>query len=95
LVTPKIKARIKREMSDEKPTIWIGKNAVTDQLMKEVLKQLDKNEIVKVKMLKSALKDEDAKNTIHKIVQETGSMLIDQRGHIFVLYKPRKRKKPL
>jgi len=95
LLTSKMKARIRREMTDEEPTIWIGKNGVTDQSLKELLKQLDKNEIIKVKILKSALKDEDAKNIIQKIVQKTGSTRIDQRGHVLILYKPRERKKPL
>lgn len=93
--TPKIKDRIKRKMSAEKPTIWVGRNGVTDQLVKEVLKQLDKNDIVKMKILKSAVKSENAENVIHRLVQKTDSTLIDQRGHILVLYRPRKRKKPL
>nr|MDO8133154.1 YhbY family RNA-binding protein [Candidatus Njordarchaeum guaymaensis] len=93
MIRPGIKARIKREMSLEKPTIWIGSDGVTDRLVKEVLKQLEKNEIVKVRMLRSALKGEDAKKIVQKVVQETESSLIDQRGHVFVLYKLRKRKK--
>jgi len=95
MLTSKIKARIKREMCDEKPTIWIGRNGVTDDLVKEILKQLDKNEVVKMKMQKSALRDEDAEDLIRKVVQETDSTLIDQRGHVFILYRRRKRKKPL
>jgi len=92
LAKPRIRARIKREMSTEKATIWVGSNGVTDALLKEALKQLDKNEIIKVRILRSALKGEEEKSIIHKVVQETGSSLIDQRGHVFVLYKPRKRK---
>lgn len=95
MLKPKIRARIKREMSDEEPTLWIGKNGVTDQIVKEALKQLDKSETVKIKILKSALKDRNAKNIIHEIIQKTDSTLIDKRGHILVLYKRKKRKKPL
>jgi RNA-binding protein len=79
-------------MSAEKPTIWIGKKGMIPQTMNEVSRQLDQNEIVKVKVLKTALKDEEAKNVAAKIAQETDSSLIDVRGHTFVLYKPRKRK---
>ncbi len=91
-MSSKLKLRIKREMSAEKPTIWIGKKGMSSQTMNEVSRQLDQNEIVKVKVLKAALKDEEAKNVAAKIAQETDSSLIDVRGHTFVLYKPRKRK---
>jgi len=49
--------------------------------------------MVKVKMLKTALKDEDAKNVASKIAQQTESTLIDVRGHTFILYKNRKKKR--
>jgi len=91
-LSSKLKLRIKREMSAEKPTIWIGKKGVAPQTMDEISRQLDQNEIVKVKLLKTALKDEEAKNVAAKIAQETASSLVDVRGHTFVLYKPRKRK---
>jgi len=95
MISSKIKIRIKREMSGEKPTIWIGKGGATDQLINEVSKQLERNEIVKMKILKSALKDKNVEGIIQKVTKETESTLIDKRGHVFVLYKPRKRKKPL
>ncbi|MFQ6094944.1 MAG: YhbY family RNA-binding protein [Candidatus Bathyarchaeia archaeon] len=95
MISPKIKVRIKRRMSGEKPTILIGKGGPTDNLVKEVSKQVDKNKVVKIKLLKSALKNRDADDIIQKITHETNSTLIDRRGHVFILYKPRKRKKPL
>jgi len=95
LIAPRIKARMRREMSDERPTIRIGRNGATDQLIAEVLRQLDRNEMIKIKILRSALKSEDSKIIINKIIQQTESTLIDQRGHVFVLYRRRKRKKPL
>jgi len=95
LLKPKIRARMKREMSEEKPTIWIGRNGVTDQLLREVSNQLDRHGIVKMRIQRSALRSEDAMSLIQKIVQGTGSMLIDQRGHAFALHRSRKGKKPL
>ena len=49
-------------------------------------------EMVKARILKSALKNEDAKNVASKIAQQTSSTLIDIRGHTFILYKRRKKK---
>ncbi len=95
----RFKRRIKREMGAEKPSIWIGKGGATAQIMDEVSRQLDQKEVVKIKALKSALRDEEAKTMAEKIAQGTEATLIDVRGHTFVLYKRRKRgkkfKKPL
>ena len=55
------KRRVKRKLSSEKPTIWIGKSGASEQLLKEIEKQLEKEETVKVKILKSALGEDEAK----------------------------------
>ncbi len=92
MITPRMKRRIKRELSIEKPTIWVGKGGATPQIMEEISKQLDKRGMVKVKILKSALKEEEAKSVASKIAQQTNSTLIEVRGHTLMLYKPRKRR---
>ena len=92
MITPKMKRRIKRELSAEKPTVWVGKEGATLQIVNEISKQLDKREIVKAKILRSALKDEETKSVASKIAQQTDSSLIEVRGHIFLLYKRRKRR---
>jgi len=91
MITPKMKRRIKRKLSVEKPTVWVGKEGATSQIVNEISRQLDKKEIVKAKILRSALKDEEAKSVASKIAQQTGSSLIEVRGHTFLLYKHRKK----
>jgi len=92
MITPRMKRRIKRELSVEKPTIWVGKEGATPQIMEEISKQLDKREMLKIRVLKSALKEEEAKGIASKIAQQTNSTLIEVRGHTLMLYKRRKRK---
>jgi len=92
MITPKMKRRIKRELSVEKPTIWIGKEGTTPQIVDEISRQLERREIVKVRILKSALKDEETKSVASKIAQQTSSTLIEVRGHTLLLYKHRKGK---
>ena len=92
MITPKMKRRIKRELSAEKPTVWIGKEGATLQIVNEISKQLDKKETVKAKILRSSLKDEEAKNVASKIAQQTNSSLIEVRGHTFLLYKRREKR---
>jgi len=91
MITPRMKRRIKRELSVEKPTIWVGKGGATPQILNEISRQLEKREILKVRMLKSALVDEEAKSVASKIAQQTASILIEVRGHTFLLYKRRRK----
>jgi len=91
MITPKMKRRIKRELSAEKPTVWVGKEGATPQIVNEISRQLEKKEIVKAKILRTALKNEEAKSIASKIAQETDSSLIEVRGHTFLLYKRRKK----
>ena len=90
-----MKHRIKREMNSEKATIWIGKNGVEQQIISEIDKHLDKNKMVKIKILKSALENERVGDIASKTERETASTLIEVRGHTFTLYKRRKGKPPL
>jgi len=92
VITQKMKRRIKRKLGDEKPTVWVGKEGTTAQIINEVSKQLDTREMIKAKILKTALKDEEAKNIATKIAQQTDSLLIEVRGHTFLLYKRKKKK---
>ena len=93
MITSKMKRRIKNELSAEKPTIWIGKEGASSQILNEISRQLEKREMVKIKVLRSALKEEETKRIASKIALQTESTLIDVRGHMIILYKPRKRKK--
>jgi RNA-binding protein len=93
MITSKIRRRIKRELGSEKPTIWIGKNGATKQVIKEISRQLEKKEMVKIKMLKSALGNNEAKAIASKIAEQTGASLVDVRGHTIMLYKQQKRRR--
>ena len=86
-----MKRRIKRELSAEKPTVWVGKEGATPQIMNEIGRQLDQRKMVKAKILKTALQNEEARDIASKIANQTESSLIEVRGHTFILYK---RKKP-
>jgi len=92
MITSKIKRRIKSELNTEKPTIWIGKDGASQQILNEISKQLEKREMAKIKILKTVLEGEETKNIVAKIAEKTGSTLIDVKGYTIILYKPRKRK---
>jgi RNA-binding protein len=91
VLTPKMKQRIKSALRTERPTVHIGKEGATAQIINEVAKQLDAREMIKAKILKTALQDEEAKNIAAKIAEQTESELVEVRGHTFLLYKRKQR----
>lgn len=66
-------------------TINIGKNGVNDNVIEEIKRQLEANEIVKLKFAKNIARDKD--DYIDEIVTKTRAKLIDVRGHVAVIYK--------
>lgn len=92
-ITAGMKRRIKRELSMERPTIWVGKGGASPEIVSEIGKQLEKNEMVKVKILKSALETATAKQVAAKIADMAEASLVEVRGHTFILYKRKSKKK--
>jgi RNA-binding protein len=83
--------KIKRQKTSlGKPTIHIGKKGSTPMIVKEIYKNLDAKKSVKVKILKSALINDKPEDIAQRVAKETGSILVQVRGHTFTLYKPKK-----
>ncbi|HDN01989.1 MAG TPA: YhbY family RNA-binding protein [Candidatus Bathyarchaeota archaeon] len=89
-ISSKLKRKIKREVVHEKPTVWIGKSGTSPSIIEEIKKQLKAQGKVKVRVLKAALHEHTVKEIASKIVEETGSSLIEIRGHTFILHKPKR-----
>jgi len=87
MLTAKMKKRIKAALRTERPTLHIGKEGATAQIVIEAAKQLDSREMIKAKILKTALQDEEAKRIAVKIAEKTESELVEVRGHTFLLFK--------
>ena len=66
-------------------TINIGKSGVNENVIEEIKRQLEANEIVKLKFAKNIARDKD--DYIDEIVTKTRAKLIDVRGHVAVIYK--------
>ncbi|HUT17367.1 MAG TPA: YhbY family RNA-binding protein [Acidobacteriota bacterium] len=94
-ITTRMKRHVRHKLKDENPTIWIGKDGLTPQLSDEIEKQLDKNKMLKVKILKSALQqDNTAKAIASKAAEQAGASLVEVRGHVFILYRRHKKPQP-
>ena len=89
-----MKRHVRHELKEEKPTIWVGKDGLTQQVQAEVEKQLERTKMVKIRILPSALKEETAKIIATKTAEQTDAALVEVRGHVFILYRRRKKQQP-
>ncbi len=79
--------KLKEKAKTLEPVIRIGKNGLTENTIKEIKKQLNKKKLIKVKLLRAFINDQDKKLVANKIAEETNSMLVDVVGFVIVLYK--------
>jgi RNA-binding protein len=68
-----------------KPTVYVGKEGITDTVVFELTKQLRKNKLVKVKLLASV--ETDKEEVAEQLVRDSASTLIEIRGRTVVLAK--------
>ena len=79
-------------LKDENPTIWVGKEGLTTQSIAEMEKQLQRTKMVKVRILPAAMQElNTAESIAKKAAQETEYGLVEVRGHVFILFRKRKK----
>jgi putative YhbY family RNA-binding protein len=89
-----MKRHVRYVLKDEDPTIWVGKEGLTLQLATEIEKQLQKNKMVKIRILPAALQGEvTAQSIAADAAEKTNSGLVEVRGHVFILFRKRKTEK--
>ena len=84
---PERRHELRRLASTMRPRLTIGKNRVTEGTIAELRRILDKDEIVKVRFLRSAVKAE-REQMISRLAKETRSELIETRGNTITLFRP-------
>ena len=90
-ITTRMKRHVRHVLKDENPTIWVGKEGLTPPLTAEIEKQLQRNKMVKVKILSAALQGEvTAQSIAVNAAEQTNSALVEVRGHVFILFRKRK-----
>jgi len=78
---------IKEKSKLLEPIVRIGKNGLTESIVKEIKKNLVKKKLIKVKFLKGAIQDKNKKEFAKEVAKKTGAELIDAVGFVIVLYK--------
>ena len=85
------KRHVKRSLAQGKPTVCVGKSGASQEVLKEIEKQLKNEEMVKVRILKSALANDEARQIASRIAEQTEAQLVEVRGHTFMLYRSDKK----
>ena len=79
-ITTKMKRHVKHELKYEGPTLWVGKDGLTPQVLVEVEKQLNRQRMIKIRILRTALQEETAQIIANRVAQQTKSALVEVRG---------------
>jgi RNA-binding protein len=87
MIDKKKKMRLKSEAQTMKATLQIGKGGITDGVIEEIKTQLKRQELIKVKILKSAFSDElgDREKIAKALSERAGAELIEIKGNTIVL----------
>ena len=74
------------------PKINIGKAGLSPNVIKEVDRQLEEHEFVKIKFFGSALTTDDSnkKNLFVSLASSVNAKIIDERGFTVILYRKRR-----
>ncbi|MEI7770359.1 MAG: YhbY family RNA-binding protein [Chloroflexales bacterium] len=67
-----------------KPTVMLGKQGLTEEIIEKAIRELDAHELIKVRFLE--FKDE-RKELTEVILHKTGSALVGLIGNVAILYR--------
>jgi RNA-binding protein len=69
------------------PSIIIGKNGYSEEVIKNIKDKIKKNQLIKIKILKTFIEGKDKKEIARDLAEKTNSNLIDLVGFNVVLGK--------
>ena len=75
------KKELMRRALEIGPTVHVGKDGLKDSLYEEIIAQLKKNRLIKVKILT----DDSTSEIAETIAEATNSVIVDVRGRVMIL----------
>ena len=88
MLTPKQRKYLEKEAHEMTPTAFIGKNGLTATVVHAVVENIDKNELIKVKIQKES--PVDKREAAQKIAETSGAEILRIIGGTIILVKPLK-----
>ena len=89
-MTSKQRAYLKSLASNLDPIFQVGKSSLTPELTEAIGESFNKNELIKVAVLKDCV--DDPREIAQMVAERTHSQVVQVIGKKFVLYKPDKEK---
>ncbi|MDO5331083.1 MAG: ribosome assembly RNA-binding protein YhbY [Bacillota bacterium] len=93
MLTGKQRAYLKKLAIDMEPTVYIGKNELTDNIIKEMDNYLEAHELVKVKLQENV--EISPKDAANMAAQKLGAEYVQAIGRKFVLYRESENNKQI
>lgn len=78
---------LKSKAMELDPIIIVGKSGLTDSAIKEIKVQLKKRKLIKIKFLRTIVKEKGKKELAEELAEKTDSRIIMKVGFVVVLYK--------
>lgn len=69
-------------------SLQMGKAGLTDAFVDEVKHHLGQEDLIKIKLLRSARAGEDRKDLAEELAEAADAVLVEVKGYTVVLYKP-------
>lgn len=93
MLTGKQRAYLKKLAIDLEPSVFIGKNELTENIIKEMDNYLEAHELVKVKLQESV--EMSPKDAANEAAEKLGAEYVQAIGRKFVLYRPSQSNKQI
>lgn len=85
MINAKERAKLKSLSHDYKPVINIGKNSITDEVIKAIDEALSSRELIKIKILNNNLDDQD--DILENILTSLNADFVNHLGSIITIYR--------
>ncbi len=84
---------LKKYWQQRKAEIRIGKAGLSENILREIDRRLEEQEIVKVKVLRSAfaIEKKDRFQIAQEAAKKLNAMLVEVRGKTFIVYRKRRK----
>ncbi|GEM_PF-3283325 len=73
----------------------VGKEGVSEGVVKELQQRLEREPLIKVRILRGAREDADAKDLAKQLAAAARVRLVEVRGHTALFYRPPRHKRGL
>ncbi len=81
------KAALREQSKILQPVVRIGKNGLTPNILEEILRQLKKKKLIKVKLLKAFVDTHKRDDAAKEIAASCAAETVQLVGNVMVLYK--------